>query len=384
MRDALRFGSRLTAELGLLGAARLLPGSSGVPRRLGEVDRAWLADALSDRFPRVVVESVEVLGEHAGTTARRRIAIRYAGNRPDGAPDSVFIKVMPPRLVEQLFGRIFNLGPTEVAFYRDVRPELPIRAPDAYSVRVGRGGTYALVLEDLAAVGVTFKTIVDSVTLEEAESVVDTLACLHAAYWGPNRFPWLRTASRNPNEAIERYVCALAHRPTMERFSDLLPARVRTGASRIHSDRPALERYWAEGPLTLIHGDSHVGNMYFQQGEAGLFDWQVTQHHQGVRDFAYFCVLSLDVELRRAQERALFERYWRRLHEAGVSRDQANPDWLWERYRSFSLYAYVGASVTATMSDLQPEHIARTGLRRAAVAVADLDALDLLDRIAGR
>jgi len=138
----------------------------------------------------------------------------------------------------------------------------------------------------------------------------------------------------------------------------------------------------AEGPRTLIHGDSHVGNAYFDEGEAGFFDWQVTQHHQGIRDVAYFLTLSLDTDLQRAHERALFERYWRRLHDSGVSKGDANPDWLWERYRSFSLYTYIGASVTTTMSDLQPEDIARTGLRRAAVAVDDLDALDLLDRIA--
>jgi aminoglycoside phosphotransferase (APT) family kinase protein len=287
-------------------------------------------------------------------------------------------------MTEQLFGRIFKLGPTEVAFYRDVRPALPVRAPEAYSTRLGADGTYALLLEDLAASDVTFKTIADSVTLDEAKAVVDALAALHAAFWGERRFPWLRTAADNPNEAIERYVCTLAHRPTIDRFSDLLPERLRRGAERIHANRRALERYWANGPLTLIHGDSHIGNMYFPDGDAGLFDWQVTQHHQGVRDLAYFAVLSLDTEFRRAHEQELLDHYSRRLHDAGVPTSEAGPGWLFERYRSFSLYAYIGASVTATMSDLQPAPIARLGLRRAAVAVDDLDALHLLDRIANR
>ena len=153
------------------------------------------------------------------------------------------------------------------------------------------------------------------------------------------------------------------------------------GASVIHAKRPALERYWAAGPLTMIHGDSHVGNAYFVGREAGFFDWQVTQWHQGVRDLAYFLVLSVDIELRRLHERELFERYCERLIEGGARRSDIDSDWLFERYRSFSLYAYMGASVTATMSELQPEALARLGLRRAATAVDDLDALSILRRL---
>jgi hypothetical protein len=355
-----------------------------VPSGLDRVDREWLERALSERFPGAALESAETLAEDRGTTARRRVALRYAGETPERAPDSVFVKVRPPRLSEQLFGRIFGLGPNEVAFYRDVRPRLPVRAPESYFARVGPGGTYVLLLEDLAHVGATFQTIADPLSLTEAEAVIDALASLHAAFWGPRRFSWLRTAPVNPNESLERYVCQLAHRPTLRRYSDLLPVGVRDGAGRIHAERRALERYWADGPLTLIHGDSHAGNLYFVGDEAGLFDWQVTQHHQGIRDVAYFIILSLDTDLRRAHERTLVDRYVRRLRDAGVPRDEANADWLWERYRSFSIYAYIGASVTTTMSDLQPEHVARTGLRRSAVAVDDLDALSLLDRIARR
>jgi hypothetical protein len=384
MLDAFRFASRLTGELGRIGLSRFLPASKNVPRSLDGVSREWIEGALADRFPGARLEAVETLDEDSGTTARRRVSLRYAGDKPEGAPDSAFVKVMPPRLTEQVFGRIFALGPNEVAFYRHVRPQLPVHAPDVYSVRVGRGGTYALLLEDLTTGGTKFQTIADLVSLTEAEAVVDALAKLHAAFWGPNRFAWLRTAAANPNESLERYVCQLAHRPTLKLHSDLLPARVRAGAGRIHAERRSLERYWADAPLTLIHGDSHAGNVYFVDGEAGLFDWQVAQHHQGIRDVAYFIILSLDTEVRRAHERTLFNRYVRGLREAGVPKNETSADWLWERYRSFSLYAYIGASVTTTMSDLQPEHVARTGLRRAAVAVDDLDALAILGRIARR
>ena len=382
MLDGFRFGFRVATELGRLLLGRVQGNSGVVPRRLDEVDATWLSAVLGARFPGASVNAVRTLSEDSGTTSRRRVAVEYApGGRPDGAPASVFVKLRPPGLAEELFGRIFDLGPTEVAFYQNARPSLEVRAPELYAARLYRSGAYALVLEDLHGTGAVFKTIADEVSLSEAESVVDALARLHASFWGSAGFPWLRRAGDLRNAAVERFVCRRAHRPTLERFADLLPQSVGMGASVIHAKRPALERYWAAGPLTMIHGDSHVGNAYFVGREVGFFDWQVTQWHQGVRDLAYFLVLSVDIELRRLHERELFERYCERLIEGGARRSDIDSDWLFERYRSFSLYAYMGASVTATMSELQPEALARLGLRRAATAVDDLDALSILRRL---
>lgn len=387
MSDAVRFGARLGMELGRLGWARLLSDSRDVPSSMDELDAGWMSEALSTRFPGVRVEGLRVLGADSGTTERRRLELQYAsGGRPEGAPGSLFVKGSPRGLTEQLFGNLFALGPNELGFYRDIRAELPIRAPQCFAALSGRSGAFALLLEDLPAEGAVLKTIADPLSLEEAEAVVDALGRLHAAYWGPSaaseRFPWLRSVTRNRNAAVERFVCAHAHRPTLERFSDLLPASVRKGAATIHAKRRELERYWADAPLTLIHGDSHLGNMYFVGGEAGFFDWQVLQHNQGIRDLSYFLILSLDTELRRSHERELLQRYLDALREHGVREEEARFVSSWERYRSFSLYAYIATSVTTSMSDLQPEQIARLGLLRAATAVDDLDALQLLDRIA--
>jgi aminoglycoside phosphotransferase (APT) family kinase protein len=314
------------------------------------------------------------------------VGLVYAQDgRQAGAPESIFVKFRPPGLTERLFGNILALGPNEVGFYRDIAVDVPIRTPECYCARDSGDGEFVLVLEDLASKGAEFRTIADPISLDEAKAVVVALARLHAAFWEPPRvtvrFPWLRSPNRNPNAAIERFLCASAHRPTLSRFSHLLPSSVRRGAREIHKKRKALEHYWADGPLTLIHGDPHLGNLYFVDGEPGFFDWQVLQRHQGIRDLAYFVVLSLDTEVRRTHERDLVRLYRETLRDRGVSNEDLDPDKAWERYRSFSLYAYLGTSVTTAMSDLQPKHIAELGLKRAATAVDDLDALALLEAL---
>jgi hypothetical protein len=313
------------------------------------------------------------------------IGLVYApGARPAGAPDSIFVKFRPPGLTERLFGNILALGPNEVGFYRDIAGDVPVRAPECYCARDG-AGEFVLVLEDLASKGAQFRTIADPISLDEAKAVVAALARLHASFREPPRlavrFPWLRSPDHNPNAAIERFLCASAHRPTLARFPHLLPESLRRGAHQIHKKRKALERYWADGPLTLIHGYPHLGNLYFVDAEPGFFDWQVLQRHQGIRDVAYFSVLSLDTEVRRAHERELVRLYQETLRDGGVPNHDLDRDKAWEHYRSFSMYAYLGTSVTTSMSDLQPRHIAELGLKRAATAVDDLDALALLEAL---
>jgi aminoglycoside phosphotransferase (APT) family kinase protein len=373
----------VAGELGRIARSSVFAGAEGIPRSIEAIDLGWINDALSERLPGVSVSDIDILGGDSGTTERRRVGLVYArGGRPAGAPESIFVKFRPPRLTERLFGNILALGATEVGFYRDIAGDAPIRTPECYCARDSGGGEFVLVLEDLASQGAEFRTIADSISLGEAEAVVSALARLHAAFWEPFplavRFPWLRSPDRNPNAAIERFVCASAHRPTLSRFSHLLPSSLRRGAHEIHKKRKALEHYWANGPLTLIHGDPHLGNLYFVDSEPGFFDWQVLQRHQGIRDVAYFVVLSLDTEVRRAHERDLVRLYQETLRSRGVPNEDLDPDRAWEHYRSFSLYAYLGTSVTTSMSDLQPKHIAELGLKRAAIAVDDLDALTIL------
>ena len=381
--DGLRFGSRVGSELVRLGWGALRPVASNVPSTLDQVDAQWVEGVLRVRFPKARVSEICTLGGSSGTTDRRRIEIVYR-SPVAGAPSSLFIKLRPRGLVERVFGNVFALGATEVGFYRDVWPTVSTLAPSCFSATTGPAGGFSLVLEDIEARGAWFPTLTDPMSPTRAEAVVSALASLHAAYWRRDsvaRFAWLRTRGDDANAAVERFVCRAAHRPTMRRFPHLLPFAVRQGAIRIHAMRPALERYWAREPLTLIHGDPHAGNTYFLEDRAGLFDWQVVQRNQGIRDIAYFLVLSLDTEVRRSRERELVRLYLETLGEHGVPSADLSFDITWERYRSFSLYTYMGASVASAMTDLQPAHITQLGLRRAANAVDDLDALRLLERL---
>src|SRR3546814_7238951 len=58
------------------------------------------------------------------------------------------------------------------------------------------------------------------------------------------------------------------------------------------------------GPVTLLHGDAHVGNTYvLPDGSVGFLDWQVVRRGCWSQDVGYFLVGALTQDDRREHER---------------------------------------------------------------------------------
>src|SRR5262245_18001717 len=230
-----------------------------------------------------------------------------------------------------------RLGTTEVRFYREVAPAIPIALPHPYHGHVaGPGQRFVLVLEDLVPRAARFTDVAGALTVDDARRVVATLARLHAAFWQSPRLAtdlaWLGPARRDrARYRLERLLSALALPAAVRRHPDLVPAAVRAAVPRIVAARDRLEARWAEPPVTVIHGDAHAGNLFFLGEEVGLLDWQVVQAGQGMRDVSYFLVTSLPTALRRAHERTLIETYLTALRTHGATPPE--PEVAWAQYR---------------------------------------------------
>lgn len=389
MRDALVTGARLLREACWLALERAgaRPGGAGIPHRAGTLDPGWLTGALQRAFPGARVRTVEALDAHAGTTDRVRLRVAYdshgAGESP---PATVFVKLAPADARTRLFVNLMHLGSTEVRFYREIAATVPVAVPRAFHAAVGRGARpFVLVLEDLAARAARFATVASRLDLDQARHVMQALARLHAAFWDSPRLrgelAWLRSRLQNPNYRLERFVSATAVAPGLRKFPDVVPEALRAAAPGIAAARDRLEDAWARGPQTLLHGDAHVGNLYFLPDAVGFLDWQVVQRGQGMRDMSYFLINSVPTAVRRAHQRELIEEYLATLAAHGAEAPGAEA--AWEQYRLHAFYAWIGAAVTAAAATLQAEPIARAGLARSCTALIDLDALAALDRLPG-
>ena len=315
---------------------------------------------------------------HTGTASRSRLHIRYAAQLAEApGPTSFFIKSRPRDFGSALFGVLFDLGGNEVSFYRHIRPDSPVRSPEVYHCE-GGSNDYVMLLEDLAEKGCSFRDLASKCTFEEAKSIVTVLAQLHARFWQSQRFEtdlaWVNRFETNHDQRLLNLVRQLSVPISFKKFGHVLPAEIREVVPHLMNNYLRLEEQWAREPRTLIHGDAHLGNMYFQDGQAGLLDWQVTQLGQGMRDISYFLINSMSEELRLAHQEELIRHYLVSLRDLGASLDF---DTAWRQYRLQSVYAWIASVVTAP-SNFQHESVVIAGLSRSCKAILDLDAIALI------
>jgi Ser/Thr protein kinase RdoA (MazF antagonist) len=382
--DALVAGARLLGSLAAVGLDRVL-GSGEVPAGLADVTPGWLTAALRPRDPQVSVTGVRRLGHHSGTTTRARIALEYGGPAASAErPATLFVKITPAGLVQRVFVHAMGLAAAELRFYRELAAQVPVRVPAVFAARAGPGARrFALLLEDLAARGGRFVAVGERASVADARAVLGELARLHAAFWESPRFgadlAWVRSLeSRARDLPLERFLTSTMLRAARRRFGAAMPAQFDAACRLVCERRDALERVWARGPRTLVHGDCHIGNLFFEGERPGFLDWQVLARAPGLRDVSYFLCNSLAAEAREGSEEALLDHYLAGLRAAGAP--APSPEEAWRGYRRFALYAWLSAAFTAAAgSGLQEARIARAGLERTTRALVSLGTVELVE-----
>lgn len=347
-----------------------------IPGSVDEVTAPWLSEAIG-----VEVSSVTVIDAHSGTTGRAKVAVEG-----DGLPETLFIKLQPFDDEQRAFLAMVGLGVSEAKLYRAVGDGLPVRAPKVWHAAFDDDdSSFVMVMEDIEAAGCRICLPEDPDALAVAESLVEELAALHAAYWGQD-LDWLGAHALSPGdgpEAEERMAMgALIVQSALDQFADRLPPEfTHMGELYIARSRD-IGALWNEGERTLIHGDDHIGNLFVDDGRTGFYDWAVASRYPGMRDVAYFLCNSLPTEVRRTEEDALVARYRAALATHGVDLDEVTAH---EQYRLFSVYSWIAATTTAAMgSTWQPADVGWRATERTTQALVDLDVLGLLGEKLGR
>jgi aminoglycoside phosphotransferase (APT) family kinase protein len=349
---------------------------------VADLTPAWLTNSL--QLGAEVARAV-TLGEESGTTTRARLGLRWDRVDPT-LPSSVFVKFAPRPFKTRLFANLMALGHREVLFYRQIRPGVPVRTPLVYAAEFEQaGGRFALVLEDLAATDAQFDDLRRPCTPDQAEAVVTALGRLHAAFWESPRFrtdlAWVGSHRSDPNAALIDALVRRSVRQVEATFPQLLPAEVRRLGPAIVGRRPEVDALLANAPTTLQHGDTHRGNLWFDDNVPGFFDWQVVRCGPGVRDVSYFLVTSMATDQREAHQRDLVRSYVHAVNSFGSL--DIGFDAVYASYRLHAVEPWIAATVTAAFGGLQAADIAAAGLRRSVAAVCELETFESIQRLLG-
>lgn len=289
---------------------------TGVPTALSDITAVWLSEVLIAPIDAIVVSPIAAGEGFMGLLARVLVT------SPDpSAPASVIVKLPTDDPGGRFIGTMMRVWEREYYFYRDVaaHAQMTIRVPHAYFNHLDPP---CLVLEDLAPA--VAGDHVAGATVEQADRAIDVLARHHAAWFEHpmlTSFTWMPGLD-DPSVLTIAPTFEIGWPMFLERYGRELPARCLRWCELFVQGIPEWIAGHFDSPVTMTHGDFRLDNLFFNaDGSVAVIDWQLCMRAPGQADLVYFCANNLTVEMRRAHEGRLIERYVAGLHTAGVPSD---------------------------------------------------------------
>jgi len=240
-----------------------------------------------------------------------------------------------------------------------------------------------LLLEDLS-----WARLGDQVrgcTPEDADAVLRHLAVMHSKWWGSDRLAelaWLPPPADPARIKRGQEIYLASWETFAQRFGDQLPPGVYEIGERFGPHAAELVAVPANAPMTLVHGDCRLGNLFFSEApgraEVIAVDWQLLDRRPATWDVAYFLMGNLWVDDRRRHEDRLLRGYHAALADGGVL--GYSFDLLIEHYRRslFSgLLMWVNAMATVD-TDVPGGRAMADALLERLAALVDWDCGDLI------
>ena len=363
-----------------------MPAQAHLPETPEDVTPEWLSDALSERFPGTRVRSVDVLEIHHGTNSNAKLGVRY--DQADDLPETFFLKMLPldPERRKTIIDT--GMGRREALFYRHLADTVPMRVPRPYVARLDEGdGSFVLLLEDLGPTDCTLADVTTGIEVDQAAAAMDDYAALHVRFADEAtrraEVPWVEPMGGDSDMGIWMLQYGLDH------HRDKLRDPYAEMAQLYIDHRPTLDEIWMRGPITVLQGDSHIGNLFLdpngrEGGRVGFLDWGLIQLGTPMRDVGYFITMALSPENRRAHERDLIRRYLDA--RAALGAETWSFDEAWLLHRVHAAYAAPASCPLVMFPEDEPEEnkpLSRSFLERSQCVIEDLDPRAALREFAG-
>ncbi len=351
----------------------------------------WPAPGADPAAPPPEIAAVRLPGVDFESSNCRNFLIEVDYADPDaaervGAPRTLYAKMPCEDLATRSFANTLGFWPLEVTFCQRLASQIPIRVPKVHAA-VQKGARFVLLMEDLhASPGTRLfinRDMAAGTTPERAARILRGFAKMHAHFHDaseeererllPLRFNTYRSARwRRVTRALQGGSLEPARRAAPEFVSERL-----VDTCRLALDRwDAMLEGWYDGPLTLCHGDSHLGNCFEYPGEregeieVGMIDFQAVHWSKGMRDVQYFLINSMEPDVLAASEDALIRGYCEALGEHGVALDFATAK---TQYRAFSYQTLMVSIVPLGLGSLtERDATVMTLMRRSSAAVERL------------
>ncbi|MEY2967913.1 MAG: hypothetical protein RIQ64_540 [Actinomycetota bacterium] len=354
-----------------------------IPSDISEVTAKWLEEALrtGGKTPTGSISSIDLsqIGEGIGVMGEiYRANITYA----DGSgPSSVVVKLPSRAEANREQGISLGMYEAEVNFYTKCADRTVAFVPEAYFAAIESGtANFVIVMEDMA--GLTMVSQIEGMSDAQTIAAIDSLAAVHASWWGKADDPAIAWAPSTVHERIQAFaqMWPALWQMFQPNFGHMLSSEGLALGEWITTNYWRACEEFSKAPWTMLHLDYRVDNLMFDRDRVAVIDWQSLGRGPAAYDLAYLLGGSVTVEARRQNEERWVSHYLGALRKGGV---EYPADSFWRDYR---LAHVIGGTSTAVLTgatfDLGNERgkqlIASMAERHFAAAV-DLKGRDLFD-----
>lgn len=338
------------------------------PKNVNDLSCEWLAYALE-----APVSGYTVTEAHAGTTGRAVLDLEYG--KPTDLPSRLFVKLPPADELQQAFVTSSGMGRREARFYTTLSAEIPVRVPHCYfAVSDDVGEDYIMLLEHLEDSRCTFRNAKTRYGENYVREVLAAFARFHAAYWTSPRFDSDLAWVQPP---VQHEIALPLMEKALKIHAASMPSVFRDMGELYLNRTDDIHRLWNRGAPTLIHGDVHDGNLFFDADGPGFLDWALVAKAPAMRDISYFLAGVLTSADQQAWGPDMLDYYRKQLLALGAPAPSAQE--LWQQYQWHAAYVWVGSAVTLAMGDAwQPVNYMLASLERLHAAMETLGSVEAI------
>jgi len=358
-----------------------------LPVDIAEISPEFMSASLAGSFPGVRIARVTIEETHHGFSTVLRIHLEAdRATSPADLPRTVMLKGQFEEATRRR-GRDYTWMSLEMENRAyELLPELGLRIPQVYFNALDAEHAQMIILmEDLAARGVSFGHGLKPYTPEQVKRRLTSLAAFHARTWdSPELGPGGACHAVPANGATmfdhyldhagydlaewQRYVAKPRGMACSVKFHDFdwLRRGIRLAG-----------RLADELPNCVVHGDTHLGNLYEEpDGTPGYFD-SLARREPGLMEATYHICNAMDPMDRRANDRDLVAHYRSELQGHGV--DVPPLDDMMEQFAIYLIINYVTFIVNEPT--YQSEAFNTAHASRANIAMLDHGTFDLVNSL---